>query len=874
MSKSTRSIHQGTLLSPKRQSVSRCEIQQLEARLFFSTVPNDFNFSNEDLWGLEKIDAPLAWDLGTGNRTVAVAVLDTGVDYNHPDLAQNMWKSGLHGIDVSGNGDADPMDTDGHGTHVAGIIGARGNNGQGVTGVNWNVPIMAVKVLPGNTDDTVQGIDWVINQRKAGEPVRVMNLSLGFNLPGDNNVGVPTLYNDRVRAALQRAGDVGILAVLSAGNGGNDGIGDDNDISLKGKAIPSNVLIVAATDDNDNLRGFSNFGQNTVNLAAPGSFIWSTVPVALDTTDGNPDGYEEKSGTSMAAPFVAGAAALLWSFAPNASYQAVKDALLHSVDKVSVLSGLVASGGRLNLRSAIDTLVGPTYYARSGVVRTTERTVFNLADYNKDGVLDLYVINRRDANKKTQITVLDGNGNFSKTLLPATSTFLQASDNGNFVLDIADYNKDGIGDLFAVKRLGANNKTEVHVYDGKTKFQTKLLATSTSLYATSDPKYEFEVGDNNNDGKQDLYVINRRGESGKTELQILNGSNNFATSLLTRKILDLEPTDSSKWEFEVADGTKDGRADLYVIKHFGGSGRAEVFAWSGSSSGPFSTKFMATATRFGPTYNASLLTFLIGDVVKDGNLDLVGIRRDGIYSGKDATEVHIDALLTPKGVTYSHKLALMTGFIFNDADADGFHDAGESPMAGVNVWADDGDGIKQVGERQAYTDVTGRYQLEGLPPGNYVLQVEPPAGFRVTNSGGLLNHSLSAGESALLEDLMLTSLTAPAAPTTLAGTGVSPTQVNLTWTDKATNESGFEVQWSKASNFSAFTSHFVTTPNAKSAAATGLSPNTYYYFRVRAYNVVGYSAFSTSVKIKTQAATLSATALALLEIDVKNLIES
>jgi subtilisin family serine protease len=237
-------------------------------------LPNDSQFNA--LWGLNNtgqivngsigtpdadIDAPEAWDITKGSSSVIVAVIDTGVDANHPDLGGNL----LPGYDFVDN-DTDPDDLNGHGTHVAGIIGAVGNNANGVTGVNWNVRILPLRVLDQNGEGTIADIIEAIDYA-ASSSAKIVNLSLSGP---DYSI---SLYN-KIASYHQ------ILFVSAAGNGGQDGFGDNNDITPE---YPSgfdldNILSVAATDSNDNLAVFSNYGRASVDVAAPGTDILSTIP--------------------------------------------------------------------------------------------------------------------------------------------------------------------------------------------------------------------------------------------------------------------------------------------------------------------------------------------------------------------------------------------------------------------------------------------------------------------------------------------------------------------------------------------------------------------------------------------------------------------
>jgi subtilisin family serine protease len=297
------------------------------------------------------IDAPEAWDVTTGDSQVVVAVIDTGVDYTHPDLAPNMWvnpRETRNGRDDDGNGyiddvhginaitgSGDPMDDHYHGTHCAGTIGAVGDNGVGVTGVAWDVQIMGLKFL------SASGIGYVSDAIEALEYALRMKTLYGVNLKLTSNSWGGGGYSQALVDAIRATGDAGMLFVAAAGN-------DDRDTDLvphypSSYDLPS-IVSVAATDAADRIAYFSNRGVRSVDLAAPGVSILSTLP-------GNQ--YGLLSGTSMAAPHVSGVAALFFSRFPDAQPARVKAALLDNVDPVPGLASLTLSGGRLNAMASI-----------------------------------------------------------------------------------------------------------------------------------------------------------------------------------------------------------------------------------------------------------------------------------------------------------------------------------------------------------------------------------------------------------------------------------------------------------------------------------------------------------------------------------------
>jgi len=334
------------------------------------TLPNDPSFPNQ--WALQNtgqviggqpgtpgadIKAVAAWDRSTGSSNYVVGVLDTGIDYNHQDLAGNIWcapqqftvtvggkqitcAAGTHGFNAINN-TCDPLDDNGHGTHVSGIVGAVGNNGVGVTGVNWVTRVMGLKGCNavGGCDraKTIDAIEFAIQAKlTVGARVKVLNASYGC---GDTNCAGCS-SSDAERDEINRAYNYGIVFVAAAGNGGCN---NDSTSVYPANYDVRNILAVAATDNRDNLASFSDYGAVNVDLGAPGVGILSTIPGSS---------YAFWDGTSMAAPHVSGAVPLIRSICALNGY-AIRQTILNTVDQVPGLSGKVATGGRLNLDRAL-----------------------------------------------------------------------------------------------------------------------------------------------------------------------------------------------------------------------------------------------------------------------------------------------------------------------------------------------------------------------------------------------------------------------------------------------------------------------------------------------------------------------------------------
>lgn len=341
-----------------------------------SAASNDPYFTNGSLWGMYgDVTSPAnqfgsqageAWAAGnTGSNAVFVGVIDEGIQVDHPDLAANTWTNPfdpIDGVDNDGNGykdDVNGWDFDGnnntvydggpkgnadkHGTHVAGTIGAKGGNGTGVAGVNWGVTMISGKFLGkrgGTTANAIRAVDYFTD----------LKTRHGMNVVATNNSWGGGGFSQALLDAINRGGNAGILFIAAAGNGGRDGVGDDND---KYASYPSTyrctangtydcVIAVAAITSSGAKSTFSNYGATTVDLGAPGSGISSTLPSNT---------YGSYSGTSMATPHVTGGAALYASTHAGATAAAIRQAIIEAATLTSTasLAGKTVTGGRLNV---------------------------------------------------------------------------------------------------------------------------------------------------------------------------------------------------------------------------------------------------------------------------------------------------------------------------------------------------------------------------------------------------------------------------------------------------------------------------------------------------------------------------------------------
>jgi subtilisin family serine protease len=380
-----------------------------------SVVPNDPYFSQQ--WGLSQIGAPEAWAIATGSKKPVVAVIDSGVDYTHPDLRANIWSdpaTGVHGLNAY-SGNNDPQDANGHGTHVAGIAAAIGNNGTGGAGVSWSATIMPLRFTDASGSGTdsaaIQCIDYAIDEKlNHGVDVVAINASWG------GYGGYDAVLSD----AIQAAGNAGIIFVAAAGNNSTD---NDSLPFYPASYSCSNIISVGASDSSDVPASFSNYGATSVDLFAPGVNVISTYPS---------NRYASLSGTSMATPFVSGTIALLATVSPSDSVATRISRVLQTVDPETSMTGECVTGGRLDLAKALESCVSVTGVAPASGYTTGGTSVVisghnltNASQVTFGGVAASYTVN-----SSTQITATSPAHAPGKVAVTVTADGVTSADLG------------------------------------------------------------------------------------------------------------------------------------------------------------------------------------------------------------------------------------------------------------------------------------------------------------------------------------------------------------------------------------------------------------------------------------------------------------
>lgn len=607
--------------------------------------PDDYFYYRQ--WYLDQINIEPAWDTTTGTNEVIVAVLDTGVDLDHPDLAGNLWTNQLEvagdGLDNDGNGFIDdvagwdfveddnspePEADSGysvaalqHGTLIAGVIGAVGDNAEGVAGINWDVQLMPVRILDevgsGNSGDAAAAIDYAV-----ANGAQVINLSFSGFTP-----------DAHLRNAIGEAYRAGVTVVAAVGN--NENGGDDVDevpiypACYNEEGARDWVLGVAATDDDDNKASFSNYGS-CVDISAPGVGIFGT----LYQEDFHPDASEyyggSWDGTSVAAPQVAGAAALLYAMYPDISAQEVMTVLKLSAVPVAIGTEYFGQlgAGRLDVARAIEivsdfagtttVVVDPSYNFVVGkasgdtpqvstfdILGSVQETWFAydeafeggvrvaLGDVDGDGVEEIVAGAGPGGGPHVRVFETDG------TLLGQFFAYDEASRTGVFVAT-GDINGDGYDEIIVSEDAGSNGEVRFYDYAGVNKGHFKPFDNESRGVRVA-------AGDVDGDGVDE--VITGLGPGGAPRVRVFEGSGMFVSEF------DAYASTFDKGIFVTAgDVDGDGYDEIVTGVDYGGGPHVRVF----SASGEVESSFFA----YGENFRGGV-RLAVGDVNADGTVEIV-----------------------------------------------------------------------------------------------------------------------------------------------------------------------------------------------------------------------------------------------------------
>jgi len=586
--------------------------------------PDDPEYTDGRQWAIDHIGLPEAWELTTDTKRICVGVMDSGIEATHRDFGDRVSRTwGISSVNDTSTYLQDPL---GHGTHVAGIIGAVGNNSRGIAGVNWNVELVSLRII--GKEDNIS-LEWSAQAMDYAKSNGIPIINGSFGRYGTNE-------NER-NAINQYPG----LMVFAAGNFFRD---NDAEPFYPSSYDNPRIISVANTTSNDTLPTMftsppsrSNHGATSVDLAAPGTGIFSTLPDDLEdppvdyVTRGPNESYGWKSGTSMAAPYVTGVASLIAGLA-NSTYinntQLVKRILLNTVKKVEALERQVSTGGRLDARAAVLRAAGPLNLQKQTFV----------ADVNGDGLDDMIVSRAENGKRVFSVFLGQADGTFSNTVTETTTTRNFFDTDPVFVGDV---NGDGRADM--IVHWSANEKRRLLVLtanaDGTFDKTGKTLETDNTHNVNLYP-CKFFVADVNGDGRADFIVHYGSGDTPrKRKMLVYLGQADgtfakgvYSPDMKTRNYVEADPV-------FVGDVNGDGRADMIV--HWASGGRRQLLVYTAKGDGSFNEGVnLDSANRHDS--GRWPCKFFVADVNGDGRADFIvhwraedtGNRNNLVYLGQ------------------------------------------------------------------------------------------------------------------------------------------------------------------------------------------------------------------------------------------------
>lgn len=573
-------------------------------RYYACAEPNDIYLDSQ--YHIDKISLKDAWDVTTGDSDVVVGVVDSGILTNHEDLYRRVDASLSKDFTGANNISTDPC---GHGTHVAGIIGACGNNLKGIAGVCWNIRLANLRVLDsegeGYTNDFVNAVSFA-----TAKNIPILNFSLSGEQEDTAFKTVISKYPG--------------LIVAAADNDGN--LNNDQYPQYPASYTNSNILSVAATNHKDQLWDFSHYGKTSVDLAAPGEDIYSTVPEESVKYPYNPKGYQFSSGTSMAAPYVAGTAALIKSQFPNLTTSEIRNSILNGVDKLSSLSGKCVTGGRLNVAKALEKAA---VYARSNYPADQLIT----GDFDGDGLDDALTIKslmgQNGTSNKIQFCVARGGGNTTR-IWKTVSQY-----NGSKIINrvvAGDFNGDGKDDV-AMMYDYENNKPQTHVFlSTGTSFQDwRSWYTETGFFNPDLVTGRYTAGDFNGDGKDDIAAMYDYADNTTKILVFISKGSSFNAwkSWYYEDTPYYYNASGVTDRFEAGDFNGDGKDDIATFYQYGdNTAQIHIFISTGAKFNNWQTWYAEDNPGY---YNLDRVKdrFAVGDYNGDGKDDVATMYNKG-----------------------------------------------------------------------------------------------------------------------------------------------------------------------------------------------------------------------------------------------------
>jgi subtilisin family serine protease len=809
-------------------------------------TPNDPRLG--ELWGLHNtgqsgglpnadIDAPGAWDMTTGSTDVVVTVIDTGIDYTHPDLAANMFRNTLdcnsNGIDDDGNGyiddcfgidtankDSDPRDDNDHGSHVAGTIGAVGNNGLGVVGINWAVRLMACKFLDaagtGTTADAIECLDYV----------KLMK-DRGANVVATNNSWSGGPFSQALFDAIEAHRQRGILFIAAAGNNSSN---NDAAPSYPANYYLPNIISVAATTRTDAQASFSNFGRRTVHLGAPGNEI-------LSTTRGNT--YSVFSGTSMATPHVTGVAALLKAQNPNRDWRAIKNLILAGGDTVSSLANTITQK-RLNARGALT--------CSNSTVLSRLLPVGNVFNVSVGTPIDLAVLHINCANP---------NGSVSVTVEP-----------GGQIVSLLD---DGLGSdqaagdgIYSGQWMPSSGGNYTLTFPGGDVVTVQVQALTSYVVAPTTFSYRTIAGTNLNLGDDLPALITspfpiRFGDGSFSTLFVSsNGNVNFSQPFINFFNAPI-PTP------QIATLVAPWWDDLFPVP-----GTAQNVFWDVTGTAPsrelviewrdvrhYTCNSTSTATvRFQVVFfeGSSNLLFNYADTAFGGGCTFAD------RGGSASVGVQISPSLGTQFSFETQSLSDNSALLWTTSVAvpptisvtPSSRSFGRVPLGTPE---DRTFTVQNTGGGVVSGAATTSAPFLVVAGGSYALSMgqsqRVTVRFSPTSTGMFAGNVTFSGAGEMTRSVTGTGIAvSPLAPSGLTATAVAARQISLAWRDNSGNDTEFRIE-RKTGPAGTFGQIATLGTNIITYADAGLGPSTTYVYRVRACNAVGCSGYSNEATATT-----------------------